>query len=162
MNCFRILTVCAALAAPLATAAAQESGTPSADTRTEAGAEAGAAADSAARMLIELNKAEQTDLGCQYFLLLRNETDYDFEVLRLDLYFFDTGGVISKRLLVDTPPLDSDATKVATFVARDLACDGVSQILLNKVEPCDVAEGDAPACDELIALNNRTEVTFFK
>ena len=69
------------------------------------------AAPASSGMLVELNKAEQTDGGCHYFLLLRNSTEYDFELLRLDLYFFDTAGVISKRLLVSTPPVGSGDTR---------------------------------------------------
>ncbi|WP_119165537.1 hypothetical protein [Algihabitans albus] len=150
MKCFKILTVCAAIAMPLCSAAAQEAEPAAADASASSG------------MLVELNKAEQTDGGCHYFLLLRNGTDYDFEVLRLDLYFFDTGGVISKRLLVGTPPVASGDTRVAAFVATEVDCDGVSQILVNNVDPCEVSQGEAPACHELLELGNRTEVNFFK
>ena len=120
------------------------------------------AAPASSGMLVELNKAEQTDGGCHYFLLLRNSTEYDFELLRLDLYFFDTAGVISKRLLVSTPPVGSGDTRVAAFVATELTCSDVSQILVNNVDPCDVSQGEAPVCQEILELGNRTEVTFFK
>ena len=150
MKCFKILTVCAAMTLPFWSAAAQDV-QPAA---TSASASSG--------MLVELNKAEQTDNGCHYFLLLRNDTDFDFEVLRLDLYFFDTGGVISKRLLVSTPPVGSGDTRVAAFVATDVTCEGVSQILVNNVDPCEVSQGEAPACHEILELGNRTDVNFFK
>jgi hypothetical protein len=158
MKYFKILTAGLTLFLPLL------AGAPAA-AQTEEQPAAGAAADGAegAALLVELNKAEQIDRGCQYFLLLRNGTDYAFEVFRLDLYFFDTDGVISKRLLIDTPAMQQGDTKVAGFIASDLQCDSVSQILVNDVEPCEVAGDAAPeSCTALLALNNRTDIKFFK
>jgi hypothetical protein len=111
---------------------------------------------------VELNKAEQVERGCQYFLLLRNRTELDLATFRLDMYFFDTDGVIAKRLLVDTPALGPGDTRVAGFLAPELQCDTVSQILVNDVQPCETVEGDAPECYEMLDLGNRTEARFFK
>jgi hypothetical protein len=152
MKLFSFLTGGTALALAL-TAAAQAQ-----DTATTSEPPA----DESAAMSVELNKAEQIERGCQYFLLLRNTTDYDFQTFRLDFYFFDTEGVIAKRLLVDTPPVKPGDTRVAGFVASDLQCDSVSQILVNGVEPCEVAGGAAPDCYGLLALGNRTDIEFFK
>ncbi len=158
MKYFNFLTVAVAIVLALGAQGAQ------AQSQTDATADGEAQVPGAARdaMSVELNKAEQIERGCQFFLLLRNSTDFTFRTFSLDLYFFDTDGVISRRLLVDTPPVAPDGTQVAAFVATDLQCDTVSQILVNGVQPCEVAGGAAPDCYSLLSLGNRTDITFFK
>lgn len=120
----------------------------------------GARADST--IAIDLNKLEARDGACRAYFVLENGTDRDFSGFTLDLFLFDTSGVVAKRIVADSAPLTPTKTRVRLVDFRDLTCDQISLILINDVIDCRDASGDRDDCANLLVLSNRTAAKFIK
>lgn len=112
------------------------------------------------RVNLELNKLEQVDGACRIYLVLRNgDTAYDS--FKLDVVLFDLGGVIARRVAVETGPLRAGRPTVKLFDVQDLSCDGIGSLLVNDVLECRPA-AVAADCLARIEASSRAEVEILR
>lgn len=115
------------------------------------------------KVAVELNKLEANGHGCQPYLVFANETDINFDSLKLDLVMFDDDGIIARRVAVEGAPLPSGKMVVKAFDIPDLACDRIGRVLLNGLTQCADLEGDRSGCLALIETGSRAaDVAFIQ
>ncbi len=73
---------------------------------------------------------------CLASFVVRNGLGHTLDRFSLDLYVFDTDGVIARQVLLDMAPLRDDKTTVARFSLIQRACGKISRILVNAVSSC--------------------------
>jgi hypothetical protein len=123
---------------------------------------AGASPAAAQTLDIELNKLEDANGQCVASLLLTNRLSETLDQVRFDLYVLDKGGVIARRLLLDTGPMRADKTTVASFVLLDQPCGNVGRLLLSNVPLCKTAAGADIDCVAALNLASRAAVPLAK
>ncbi len=111
---------------------------------------------------IDLNKLEPREAACRAYFVLENLTESSFSGFTLDLYVFDPDGVIQKRLVVDTAPVNPDKTRIRPVDIRDMACEQISKVVVNDVIDCRDASGEREGCVDQLELLNHTSATFSK
>jgi len=116
----------------------------------------------APKVAIELNKLEPAGEACRAYLVLNNRSQIAFTSLNLDLVLFDEGGIIAKRLAVETAPLPAGKLSVKAFDVADLDCAQVGRVLLNDVIACDGAPESPENCLALIEASAQGELSFVK
>lgn len=120
------------------------------------------AAQAADGISIELNKAEMSGDQCNMYFMLQNKTGRQLENYKLDLVLFDPDGVIAKQLAVETAPLAPGKTVVKAFPVKEMACDGISRLLLNNVTLCVDDQGAREGCTAETDVSTRTGIEFIK
>ena len=120
---------------------------------------AGAAADG---LVLELNKVEETEGGCQTFFLIDNRSGHVFDGFRLDLVLFDREGVIAGRLGVDLAPVRRDKRTVSTYVLPGTPCDEIGSILVNDIPVCEARGGGAVDCVDMLEVSGRDSIPLEK
>mgnify|MGYP003654913920 FL=1 len=125
---------------------------------------AGAAVAQDSKLNIELNSIAARDNICQVYIRVLNQTDAAYDVFKIDLAFFDKGGVINDRVLVDLAPLRARKTSIHVFDMPDLDCNNVGEVLLNDITECKAAEGaKAPDdCFAAVALSAKGDIRFIR
>lgn len=125
---------------------------------------AGAAAAQEGAIKIELNNIELRNGVCQVFIRVGNETDTAFSAFKVDLAFFDKGGVINDRVLVDLAPLRARKTSIHVFDMPDLECNNVGEVLLNDITECQAEDAaNTPAdCFAAVSLSARGDISFIR
>jgi hypothetical protein len=111
---------------------------------------------------IELNKLEDAGGQCVASLLLTNRLSETLEQVRFDLYVLDKAGVIARHLLLDTGPMRTGKTTVASFALLDQPCGNVGRLLVNDVPLCKTAAGVAVDCVAALNLTSRAGVELAK
>ena len=111
---------------------------------------------------IELNKLEDIEGQCAASLLLTNRMSETLDAVRFDLYVFDKAGVIARHLLLDTGPMRTDKTTVASFSLLDGPCGNIGRLLVNDVPVCKTAEGDDIDCVAALNPTSRAAVPLVK
>ena len=101
----------------------------------------GAAAASTADVRVELNRLEPRGDACRTYLVLQNNSGAAYKSLKLDLFVFDTGGVVAQRLAVEAGPLPAKKTSVKLFDFPGITCERFGRVLLNDVLTCEQADG---------------------
>ena len=139
---------------------------------------AGAQAQEEPPLALELNKLEPVapagqstagqstagqSAGCRAYLVATNpEGGVRLDVLRLDLVLFGTDGVILRRIALDVGPVMPGRTQVRPFELRDLACDGIGQVLVNDTMLCKVAGTDRTDCMDRLRTSSRVPAKLIK
>ena len=100
---------------------------------------------------IELNKVEDGEAACIASFVVRNAMGHTLDRFSMDLYVFDSAGVIARQVLLDLAPLRGNKTTVARFNLIARPCGEVSRILVNDIPSCR-GEGSGEALDCLAAL----------
>ncbi len=131
-------------------------------TLTVWGLGAATAAAQSPRLALELNKVESSNEGCQFHIVIRNETGSDIEVLGADLVFFDQNGVMANRSNVSFGKVKDNKTLFRTFVFPDLKCGDVSQVLVNEVLQCQLAAETQIDCLDAMDISSRGSIEFIK
>lgn len=85
---------------------------------------------------VELNKLETIDTGCRIYVVVNNETDSEFDTLKLDLVLFKTDGIVDQRFFVDLAPLRKQKRIVKLFELGKVKCDEIGSFLVNDVVEC--------------------------
>lgn len=116
----------------------------------------------APRLVLELNKVDVSNEGCQFHIIIRNDTGSDIEVLGADLVFFDKSGVMANRSNVSFGKVKADKTLFRTFVFPNLNCDDVGQVLVNEVLQCQLARETQIDCLDAMDVSSRAEIDFIK
>lgn len=109
---------------------------------------------------VELNKLEPHGNSCRIYMVFANKTDGQINSFKTDLIFFDTDGVIARRIVVEGAPLSAGKTKVKLFDLTELACETISRVLLNDIAACEpVAPGE---CLALTSTSSRGAIEFIR
>ena len=111
---------------------------------------------------IDLNKLEPREDACRAYFVVENGTENNFAEFTLDLFLFGADGVVTKRIVVDSAPLDVAKTRVRPVDFREVNCDNVSMILMNDIIKCKDGTGERQDCVSLVELSNRTAAKFIK
>lgn len=127
------------------------------------------AADEAPQLALELNKLEPVPAagnaaaGCRAYLVATDpEGGPKVDQLRLDLVLFGTDGVISRRIALDVGPIGPGRIQVRPFELRDLACDSISQILINDTIICKIGGADQTDCMDKLKTSSRVPTKLLK
>jgi len=120
-------------------------------------------AQEAAPIRLELNRLEPQGESCRAYLLIENPSADAYRSLKLDLFAFDTDGVIAKRVALEAGPLPAKKTSVKLFDFAGLSCERFSRVLLNDVIACEAGEGARSDCLSLVETRSKlTRVGFVK
>lgn len=111
---------------------------------------------------VELNKLEPSNGDCRAYLVLENKSASAFEVLKIDIVIFGTGGIVEGRLAVQTAPLPQGKTSLKVFDVGGLACERIGRLLLNDVLDCADGAGARDDCLALLSTSARTAVPFIE
>jgi len=113
-------------------------------------------AQDGAPIRLELNRLEPVQgETCRAYLAIENPSAEAYRSLKLDLFAFDTGGVIAKRVALEAGPVSAKKTSVKLFDFAGLPCERFSRVLLNNVIACEVGEGARPDCLSLIETRSK-------
>ncbi len=115
-----------------------------------------AAEDSAVR--VELNTAETTDTSCRLSFLVENTHANDIAQVVYETVLFDADGTVNQLTLFDFGTLPANRPRVRQFEVPDLACDGLSRILINGASTCEAGALGADICSATLDLNSRTAI----
>lgn len=113
----------------------------------------GAAARDA--LLVELNRLESVEAGCQAFMVVENGLDAALATLTLDLVTFDGEGLIGRRLAVELGPARAGRPTVTAFVVEGRPCDAIARVLVNGVLACADDAGPRADCADALATRSR-------
>lgn len=114
-------------------------------------------------LTIELNKLEPADGGgCRAFFLFRNQSGKAFEGLELSLAILDGDGVIDRLLNIDAAPLPVARTTLKLFEIPEIACTGISEILLHAIEVCKPQNEENADCFPMVDLVSRAPARLVK
>ncbi len=116
---------------------------------------------------IELNKAEDGGGACVASLVIRNALGQSLDRFAMDLYVFDSDGVIARQVLLDLAPLKGAPGGAKTTVARfnliSTPCAQVSRILVNDIPSCrGEASGETLDCLGGLAVSSRGRIEMVK
>jgi hypothetical protein len=111
---------------------------------------------------IELNKAEDFDGSCVASFVFQNNLGATLDRFNLDLFLFDSQGVIVRRVTIDLAPLLDGKTRVAQFHLHSGACAEVSRILVNDIPQCRAESGESVNCLAGLAVSSRSAIALTK
>lgn len=118
-------------------------------------------ATAAPALEIELNKLEDVDAGCRFYLVISSREAPTLEALSLDLALFDTSGIVDRRVVLDLGRIPAGRRLLRSVVMPDLHCATVGQVLFNGAVTCDAGTVSFD-CDAALGLAYRGEVPFTK
>lgn len=118
-------------------------------------------------LAIELNKAEDGGGACVASLVIRNALGQNLDRFAMDLYVFDSDGVIARQVLLDLAPLKGAPGGAKTTVARfnliATPCAEVSRILVNDIPSCrGEASGETLDCLTGLSVSSRGRIEMVK
>lgn len=113
---------------------------------------------------IELNKVEDSAQNtCVGAFVLRNHMGATLDRFSLDLYVFDTNGIIARQLVLDLAPLRANKTTVVRFPLLDQACAAIGKVLVNDIPSCrSAATGEDLDCLAGLNVSSRDRIELTK
>lgn len=144
----------------LASAAAYAQDKPAGGAQTNAGAPAAAAP--VAKVSVELNKLETQQSSCRAFLVIDNQSEKSYDILKLDLVLFQTDGIIGRRFALDLAPIKGKKRSVKLFDLDGVKCESIGSFLINDIMECKSGGADENACLDRLALSTRSSVQLSK
>lgn len=111
---------------------------------------------------VELNKLETIETGCRIYVVVNNETEDDFDTLKLDLVLFRQDGIVDQRFFVDLAPLRKQKRIVKLFELGKVQCDDIGQFLVNDVVECRSGTTAVEGCLEKLSVSSRASAKLSK
>ncbi len=116
---------------------------------------------------IELNKTEDGDNSCVASFVVRNAMGQSLDRFSMDLYVFDSDGVIARQVLLDLAPLrgaqGGTKTTVARFNLIARPCAEISRVLVNDIPSCrGEAAGETLDCLAALSVSSRARIEMVK
>jgi hypothetical protein len=110
-----------------------------------------AAAPAANTFGLELNKAETKDGACQMTFVVNNRTGTALDKSSYEMAIVDQQGQIATLINFSFEKLPADRRKVYQFSLKDLPCENIAAISVNRVIDC-VATGGAAStvCEDML------------
>ena len=109
-------------------------------------------------VLIELNAAKSNETGCTLTFLVTNGHASPIEKVVYETVLFDSAGQVDRLTLFDFGTLPPGRPRVRQFTVPGMACDGLSQVLINGAHTCDAPTLASSACEADLILNTRTKI----
>lgn len=111
---------------------------------------------------VELNKLESIDAGCRIYVVVNNQTDSEFDTLKLDLVLFRGDGIVDQRFFVDLAPLRKQKRIVKLFELDKVKCDDIGSFLVNDVVECRSGTEAVENCLGELEVSSRTSAKLSK
>jgi len=111
---------------------------------------------------VELNKIEDAGGQCSASFVMQNHMGATLDQLRIDLYVFDKGGVIMRRVYLDTGPMRDGKTTVASFAVVDQPCEKIGRLLVNDIPTCKDGGGTTLDCLGGLNLSSKASIDLTK
>lgn len=115
--------------------------------------QAAAPAANATGIALELNKLETTEKGCRAVVVVNNQSDTAYQTLKLELVMFE-GGVFTRRIAVDLAPVRPQKRSVKLFEIDNIACDKITELLINDVMDCKTDAGAVDSCLQRLSVSS--------
>ncbi|MEM7027339.1 MAG: hypothetical protein AAF410_03825 [Pseudomonadota bacterium] len=115
-----------------------------------------------ANVNIELNKTEQRNNSCRVYLVIKNDTDLAFNTFKMDMVLFNKEDIISKNMALNIAPLQSAKKIVKAFDVKNIKCDGIGSILINKVMECEAEPNSNSDCIAMINTSSKNNISISK
>jgi hypothetical protein len=107
---------------------------------------------------IELNTAKSGEKGCTLTFLVTNGHASPIEKVVYETVLFDTAGQVDRLTLFDFGALPPGRPRVRQFTVPGIACDGLSQVLINGAHTCEAPALASDACEADLILTTRTKI----
>lgn len=117
---------------------------------------------SSAKIAVELNKLETQQSSCRAYLVIDNQSEASYDVLKLDLVLFQTDGIIGRRFALDLAPIKAKKRSVKLFDLDGVKCETIGSFLINDIMECKSGGSDESACLDRLALSTRSNVQLSK
>lgn len=121
------------------------------------------AQDATPEISLELNRATaSSEGGCQLVFFGHNGLEQDFEEVTWRLAVFGSDGVFLNLLGLPLGALSAGKRRVVQY-NLPTPCAGMSEIIVNDVASCALADGsgtDSDACLEQLTVTTRTDIAF--
>lgn len=121
------------------------------------------AQDATPEISLELNRATaSSEGGCQLIFFGHNGLEQDFEEVAWRLAVIGSDGVFLNLLGLPLGALSAGKRRVVQY-NLPTPCEGMSEIIVNDVANCALADGsgtDSDACLEQLTVTTRTDIAF--
>ncbi|MBT3347229.1 MAG: hypothetical protein HOM84_06145 [Thiotrichales bacterium] len=111
---------------------------------------------------MELNKLKQKEKTCVAYILLKNRSDREFSEFTASFYLFNKEGVISAGNATNFQKILAGKTVLTMVPMKDVACNEVSGILLNRIMACKSGSEDVAGCMQMVETSSKSPVELFK
>ena len=128
----------------------------------QSNANAAAPTGAAAKIAVELNKLETQQSSCRAYLVIDNQSEKSYDVLKLDLVLFQNDGIIGRRFALDLAPIKGKKRSVKLFDLDGVKCETIGSFLINDIMECKSGGTDESACLDRLALSTRSNVQLSK
>jgi hypothetical protein len=110
---------------------------------------------------VELNKLEAAGPTCRGYFVVRNATAATLQDLRLDVFLFDTTGVIQRRVALGFRDVRPERSRIVLFDLAPGGCETFGRLVVNEVIACaDPAGAPVPGCADKLRPTSRASATF--
>ncbi|MEB8386456.1 hypothetical protein OO012_04380 [Rhodobacteraceae bacterium KMM 6894] len=107
---------------------------------------------------IELNTAKSNEKGCTLTFMVTNGHASPIEKVVYETVLFDSAGQVDRLTLFDFGTLPPGRPRVRQFTVPGVACDGLSQVLINGAHTCEAPALASNACEAGLTFNTRTKI----
>ena len=118
------------------------------------------AADKAAPLKLQLNRLESAEDSCRATIVVDNARGGALKSYKLDLFAFDTDGIVQKRVAAELGPIPARKTTVKIFNFPGIACQKLSRVLLSDVLACEGGDATRESCLERTETESKANVPF--
>lgn len=123
-----------------------------------AAAMAQSSSEGSSELFLELNAVQDVSGACRLTFLARNETGSAIDGAVFETVIFDAAGGVVSLSLFDFRDLPVGRPRVRQFDLPGMACDDVSQALINGSNSCVVDGAESDICDKALSLGSRIGV----
>lgn len=107
---------------------------------------------------IELNAVSDNEGSCTLTFLVTNGHPGQIEKVVYETVLFDSAGQVERLTLFDFGTLPSGRPRVRQFSIPGIACDALSQVLINGARTCQAPDLPDTACESGLILETRTRI----
>ena len=86
-------------------------------------------------------------------MVVHNQSDQAYQTLKLELVMFE-GGVFTRRIAVDLAPVRPQKRSVKLFEIDSIACDKITELLINDVMDCKTDAGAVDNCLQRLSVSS--------
>ncbi len=114
--------------------------------------------ESRAAVEIELNAVDANEGSCTLTFMVTNGHTGPIEKVVYETVLFDSAGQVERLTLFDFGTLPPGRPRVRQFSIPGIACDDLSQVLINGARTCDALDLAETACEASLILETRTRI----
>ncbi|GAW34302.1 hypothetical protein RA2_01350 [Roseovarius sp. A-2] len=107
---------------------------------------------------IELNAMTHNEGSCTLTFMVTNGHASQIEKVVYETVLFDSAGQVERLTLFDFGTLPPGRPRVRQFSIPGIACDEISQVLINGARTCEAPDLADTACEAGLILQTRTSI----